>query len=610
MPDRKVTERDRENIAEQVHEEFKRRKGTSHREMRENQWADVDRQLAMKVPEKTSERIEDWMSAGELPLQATSLEVITKEASRLIFPDTTDWYTANAEFTDEWAERVKETSFVAGDKGGTTLGDPSFDTGDLLVHAALDHNHRQYRYRENWKQLVAEALKYGTYIMRHAIVKRSAVSMDHNSVTGRQQRIPMSIPVCVKNYLPDDSLQHLLHEGMEVMPSPIRFYWQKVRDIQRAAKVGGEDQGWVASAVSNLEAAKSGGDDPEQQKGTCQIVELEGDLVTPRSRSEDREFFNKIVTVAVGSGGPKLIRIRDGEEFRSYVEGRYQTDDLTNPYGTSPLIKGVILEDIASEAANRMTDAADLNVRPPVGYSANDVKLVADGGPDLSPGARFKTKFPNAVEVMNNIGDPTALSGILSLMTNMYQFFVATTDERATGALKSHTTAFAADMAQSRGSLRTEDFVSDLERGPLTNSLAIEYELTKKAFGGRTVPVYIDARGLKGFIHFTGAILPKNVVFDVHGSRGVISKRERKQEAMTLASMWLQVVQAMNAAQLPPEQRSGVLELFKEVFREFGFPDPERIIGPAEGLSEAAEGERGLPLELGGVQGAGGLPGA
>ncbi len=89
---RKFNAADFSTIAEFIVEEHRNRK--DRRKHLEAVWAEVDRQIRMEPDlrrkmgsDNTVRRGSEWMSEMELPLQAQTLEVLTADARRMLFPD-------------------------------------------------------------------------------------------------------------------------------------------------------------------------------------------------------------------------------------------------------------------------------------------------------------------------------------------------------------------------------------------------------------------------------------------------------------------------------------------------------------------------------------------
>lgn len=583
--------------AEFIKAEHERRRDAPKRSALEKQWKEIDRQVAMEAaPRKSPEggKAGDWMPAIELPLQASALEVLTADARRLKFPRTSEWYLAHTELSDEYATRFqdrREDNPLIGDKSmGMKLDQ---ETSDALAKGAIDHYHRIYNFRQQIDALDIEAFKYGTYAARVIQVLLPKFASDYRGVKKDRTLGPAVVPVSIKNLFLDDSPQFVMQEGVSIAPAHIRTYFQKLDDLLVAAKTGGVDRGWIESNMKKLEPLGDQG----ENRGHVELLEWEGDLVIPRSQG--RIFLpNIVLTVAVGSGGPWVVRFRESKSpFRSYVVGNYQRDDLTTPYGTSPLLKGRPIQEAATEVANRLIAAGALNAEPPISWDNSDSMLKATGGPIIAPGAQWAADDPSSIKVhaIGNVSD--LLQAYIGLL-QQYEDLTGVTAPRRGASAKSHTTAFSTDVENVRGLVRTEDFVVSQEQGPLSSILYMEYEIIKKSLTSPT-PIYIGTAGMEGFVNLHREDIADNAVFFVQGSAGPGTKREKQQsvvQAFQIAAQLSQISMQMGGPTL------NFNEGFKEIFEAADVTNPERFITSAQGVPNAADG-------VGGVQGTpGGLP--
>jgi len=593
---RKFQRKDWKTAAEFIKDEKERRAGSSTRRELDRHWKEVDRQVAMRPKSSKTEggKPEDWMPDFELPLQATALEVLTADARRLKFPSSSEWYRAHAELSDDYAERYQDRRSDHGLIAKETGGKLDQETADLLAKAAIDHYHRLYRFREQIDRLDIEAFKYGTYAARVVEGLVPKFTRDYRGVRQERTLGPAVVPVSIKNLFLDESPQYVMHEGVAIAPLTIRNYFQRKDDLLKAAKTGGVDKGWIAPNIRRLEPMGDG----DEKRGHVELLEAEGDLVI--GRSGGKIFLpNVVVTVAVGNNGPAVVRYRESKlPFRSYVIGTYHQERLDCPYGTSPLMKGQPIQEAATEAANRLVASACLAAEPPLGWDSTDVRLKARGGPVWFPGAQWEMDDPNAIKVFDEAGGQIEpLLNLYLALLKQYEDLTGVTAPRRGAQTKSHTTAYAVDVEAARGMTRTQDFVVTQEQGPLTSILYMEYEIIKRSLRS-PAPILVDGSGLEGFVNLHADDLADNVVFDVLGSAGPASKREKAQQLIAAFQLMTQV--APVAMQMgAPVPNFG--EFYREILSEVGdVANPERFITSPKGLPNAADG-------LGGVPGPGGV---
>lgn len=573
----KILARDLDGAAQFVTDEQRRRE--TARKDKEREWKEVDRQIAMaplsQESRDASGTMGDWMPQIEMPNQAWTLEVLTADAMRLLFGRGENWYIPHSMFDDELGERVLNSSVIHGDSGETPVGVDNQEFVDMAVRATIDSYHNLYNYRAAWNMMIVEALKYGTFSGRLLVEDVSVLGNDYRGVA--QRKLPMIVPVSIKNLYLDDSSQNLLHEGMQIQPSYIRRYWQKINDVKKAARTGA---GWISDAVKRLSEK-----DVEENGGQIEILEMEGDIVLPRSQGKNIFLENRILTVAV-TGGPTAIRLRESKfKFRSYIDGVYQRDDVISPYGTSPILKARTLQNWASEAANRVAQTAALNADPPIVYDESDVQLTAQGGPRNEPGAAFASDNPSAINRMQQ-GDPNSMLAIFSGVQNMYEQLTGVNDPRRGGGVKSHTTATAEEINLSRSVLRTEDFVNDTLEGAIKNWLYKEWDMIRTIVGVKR-PVLIMGQGVNDYIDVSKDILPEVVDFEAPGSVGILTLREKRENFMAAMNQSAQIEQLRVQLGGQPQNWDAMLE---EMWSLFEVQNAGRFFGSGAAVPGDDEG--------------------
>lgn len=586
------------SIAHWIMSEKERRANDPRRKTLEKIWCEIDRQLAMEPMAKQilSGQKEDWFPDIELPLQFDCLEVNAADVRRLIFPRGPEWYSVSADMSDDYLERFqkrRESVPMIGDTPAQMKMDQ--DTANTIVKATVDHFHRLYDFRSKVDLFVLEAIKYGTSVTR---VREVALHKFHHDFRGTKTNKltgPALVPCSIKSVWLDDTPLAVMHEGLSVSPGQIRGGWRKLRDVQNAISIGGPERGWRQASLKKIEAVES----KDQHEGCVEYLEFEGDLIVPRGRGESIFLPNVEVTIAVGKGGPEVIRFRTNDfAFSSYLVGTYMRDDLASPYGTSPLMKGQPLQEAATLCMNDLLGAAALSARPPMFYDRNDSELVSRGGPDYYPGAQTPTDSPDAVERMES-PDVGALVNAYAGVLKQYEDLTAVNDPRRGGATKSHTTAYANDMEQTRGLSRTDDFVQGLEHGPLTSMLYMEFEIIKSAMK-KQESIQVDQGGIEGWCKVASADLPDQCAFRVHGSAGVLNERQQAEQFAAATNITLQL--AAIAAQFGQPFAVQFGDIALEAFRRAGINNGAKFVGPtAGGNASAAPPAAAVPQAAAGV---------
>ena len=518
---RRFDRRDFSKIGESIKAELDKRK--HKRKDLEKQWKEVDRQVAMKPPEREKRDGTDWMPDMELPLQAQALEVLTADARRLLFPRDKDWFRCHAKATDEYLRAVQEAIVMSGDEEEQVIVPTQSDL-NTLTESILVHFHSQYDFRAAIDSLNIQAFKYGTYVAHVRWAKREVFSNDFRGIYRERDEMPVVVPGDIKSTYLDTSAQMVAREGMMIAPSIIREYKQKLADLKLAAKIRNPQSmsgGWMPGNISKLQA-----DD-----GHVKLIEMEGDLIIPRSQA-DAFIPNCIVTIAMGAN-LQVVRYRENPyPFRLFQTGTYHMED-NGVYGVSPLMKGVPIQMAATEAMNRLIQTITLNTEPPIWYDPNDQYWRAQGGPKIEPRALWTSLTkPEPIP----IGNPSGMMQIYFALLKQYEELTGVTAPRLGAQTKSHQTAFAVDMEVTRGQTRTVDYVQCFME-TLTNILHMELEMLRG--GMEDTSVFIPKYA--GYVDVTKEAIPEDAYIEVYGSSSPMEKREQEQKEFSAFQMLLQL---------------------------------------------------------------------
>jgi len=583
-------------LAQWVRSELARRKQA--RSDREKVWKEVDRQIAMNPKYRAVNDREPnpmrpaWYPNIETPLQFNALEVISADVRRLTFPRIGPWYKVSAAITDEYRDRWDSRRLKKAIIGKIPLEmNLDQETADIIVKQTLEHFHRIYDFKSSIGLFDTERLKYGTGTIRVRQVKAARSAHEYRGQWSDKTIGPKVIPCTMWHTYLDDSWSAVLHEGEIIGPTIIRIIGsQPIEDLRQAAELGGSDDGWIVRNVNQL-IGKMGEDG---KSDTVELLEVEGDIVVPKSTSGSIYLPNVILTIAgqTQKDNAGVVRFRTNPmPFRSYVVGHYFKHDSRHAYGDSPLMKGVPLQEISTESTNDFLAGSRLKVLKPIAYDRTDPTLAAQGGPIIYPGAMWPADAPNALEPID-VGDPAAALNAALSMIKLHEDTTGANDARRGQRLKSHTTAGAAEIEASQGISRTDDFVTDSLAGPLTTVLHMEYEIAKDSM---KTPQYIriDAEGIEGWIKLASGDLADMVEFEPIGAEGIIEERQRARSFIE-ASTFVVTGLAPAAAQLGIPMTINFEAIGREAYERAGV-NPSKFIGPANVIAEGAAAESVIP---------------
>ena len=584
-----IDPKDFSSIAESIIQEWTDRK--TRRDDLEKHWDEIDRQLRMQpeLSHKTDTKGKvikgmEWMPEIELPLQAQTLEILTADVRRLLFPNNRDSFTARAALTDKYINAFDRAgSPFSGERPGKEQDRHAVlnqDNGDRLAAAMITHWRSQYDYRAHVDVINAQAISKGFGVGRLRKVRRRILGHDARIGGSINQKIPMLVPRDARKVYLDDNATAVMHEGETLGPNIIQEQPITYADLDASAADGGtdptnDDGGYIPEEIAKL----------SDIKGTIQLVELEGDLVIDSS-SSTLIIRDVIVTAATGTNKGKntsigLVRYREGEEFSSYIIHHYHLEGPEFAYGASPLLKGMPIAKLAAQAMNRVMESAQLKNSPPIGWDKTELAFALKGGPVVAPHALWPTADLDAIKVFIDVGgDPTTMFAVFTGLVSLYADMTGVTPPRLGAQTKSHTTAFAKDVELNQGAVRTVDFVRSILEGPMTRSLALEYRMGLSTMKGRNM-IYMP--NWNEFVNITKGHLPDIVKFTAIGAGAPAEDQARDQKQLAAAQLALQIDQA---GQQSGQQTSiNLPALIRQILEKGGWTDVDDLLtsgDPAE----------------------------
>jgi hypothetical protein len=543
MADDKVVEkkrfdtRDFDYIAEHILEERDNRK--AKRKDMEEQWKEIDRQLAMtpktaykKMPNGRYKPGMGWMPEKELPLQAQTLEILCADARRMIFPDNGPWFRAHSLVTDEYLQKVDFQSMISGDENDMPSRIDQ-DNADKMVEGIIADIHEQSGFFAQIDRFNAEAFKYGTGVGRVRKARKSTYVETARGTAKEEQLLPVLFASSIKDTYLDETPQYVLNEGFVIGPATIFCKRQKLSDLVLAAQKGSkdpndEDGGWMPKEFKGMESDKD---------GTVEVVRWEGDLVVERKTTDNIFVPGALVTVVISGGKPRVVKMAFREKpFSSYVTQPYHIENVTSPYGVGPLMKGEPLQAAATEMFCRLLQSAILNTEPPVQYDPEDPYFASSGGPLIEPRALWGSS--SEIKPVQ-IGDPSALLQAYITIATHYADVTGMHAPRLGQQTVSHTTAYAKEAELSRGQVRTVDYANSLLDGAIGRILDMQFSYLKDVWGRGVRDIWIPDYG--GYVRIFKDAIPPACAFEIFGSAGPAENRARITDQMAALQQVIQI---------------------------------------------------------------------
>ena len=539
---RKITRKDWEKAQETIKQELKRRKDNPWRQKHERQWKEVDRQVAMEadMARYNDKNPQDWHNNIELGELSVASEVLSADFRRLVFPNNRSWFEGHVELPPEV------------DKNGPVPPDAKvqkFVDGDL--RALMTQQHRDFNFKNRIDLSVKEAFHHGSYVAE--CIEYDATKIDARSGI-ENVSAPVWQPHSMWNCYPDMSASII---GMD------QFYRGSMIIVEYMPLSSVKDMmvgpGWMPSQFKHIPKKRK-----EDQRDTndIEIVKYYGDL------EFDRQDGTIVLpnTKSILANGIIIYHREIELPFAPIIYGGYERMDIRDPYYTSPLIKQSPTQKVGSSMANGFLDSVDLNNRPPMGY---DQKEFPGMEPDYAPGAKNgNARNPESAVHFWDVPDPTAAFEGMRWAVGQINLGTSVNPPRAGGKSdRTEKTAFEVRKEAQGGEIRTIDFIDKFEDN-LRAFLYMQHEINKKNL--KNYSYYNPEMDAPDFNRKSKDELPRNVHFEVVGSKGILGEEERA-EKTTMVTSFASGNELFSPLLNP-------IEILKEMYMDAGQKNPERLL--------------------------------
>ena len=544
---RKILKRDFEDVQGFIETELKNRETSSFRKSHESIWKEVDRQVAMQPMKKFAKNKEvdpGWRNVVELGELTRASEVITADVMRIMFPSNRFWFETHselqAELNEETGEKVPAQSQVQ-------------ERTDGKLRALMTQQHQDFGFKNRVELSIKEALHHGSFVAEAIFDTAERVYQG----TGIETiSAPVWQPHSMWNCFPDPSPSVIgtdnFYKGSMIIKSYLPLF--KIKQLKGS--------GWFTDNFSKIPKRKNKNKDIDTED--VELIKYYGDFEIKRGDGA-MLFLNSKVIIANGI----LIFYETNElPFSPIIFSGYERQDIRDPYHVSPIIKLSPMQKVGSIMANRFMDAVELKTEPPGMYDGNDAYLVQSGGPVIAPGANTPTKGQVNWQLLET-GDPAAALSGLELTLRQLQSGTGV-DALRSGAVDSNQEKTATEIRRTSQSseIRTIDFVDKLERSGIRPFLYMQHELNKSKMG--TYSFYNPEMGAPDFERLTKEELPKNIHFEIVGSKGVLGEEERSTKMAAVTGFLL--------SNPVTAQLVDTTSIAKQMYQDAGVKNPENFL--------------------------------
>ncbi len=491
---RRVMGRDQTDIATFINDELKRRKGSEWRKKHEARWKEVDRQISMEPPEVSGSDPGEWHNAIQLGDLTDASETITADILRLVFPTERKFFVPHVEMRGPINE--------AGEEDPPPPEQQRAVNG--VVRSFMVQQHKDFGVRGRVKLGLKEALHHGSVV---ATVDQERLFKFEGGSKPAHLKAPVPQIHSMWNSYPDSSpaIQgtELFYRGSMIIVS-----WVPLQ-------VALEMPGWINK--DKLQEAHS----KKKLHEHIEIITYYGDIFL--KRHDGNILFPNRKTVV--NGTVFLESTVNKTAYSPVIYTGYERDDVRDPYFTSPIVKRAPMGKFATHMANKTMDSVDLKVSPPIAYDSLDNSMKGEG-PQIYPNAKIPNRGNVNIQTLD-VGDPA--TGLAALQWAKQDMAQGTTVDSVRAGVASGTEQTATEVikTEQRAEVREVEFSSSWESGFMLPYLIMQHDLNLD--GLETYRFYNDEPHSPDFLRFTKKNLPKNIIFEVTGSKTLLGEQERTQ---------------------------------------------------------------------------------
>ena len=534
--------RDHDEIAKYIEEELERRKQTDWRRKHEARWKEVDRQISMDPPAAIKEDKDNpdaWHNAIQLGDLTDASETITADILRLVFPTERKWFQPNIEL---------KSGEIDPDTGREIPIEPEIQRGENgILRSFMVQQHKDFGVRGRVKLALKEVLHHGSVV---ATVDDQRMLKYEGGTKPKHLKAPVPEVHSMWNCYPDSSPSiqgtELFYGGSMII----------VKSMPLSSAL--EMPGWI-----NKDQLQSSWRD--KKKGLhdhIEIIIFYGDIFLKR-HDGNVLFPNRKTTV---SANVFLESVVNKTAYSPVIYTGYERDDVRDPYFTSPIVKRAPMGLFITHMANNTMDAVDIAVKPPGQYDSTDNSLKANP-PQVYPGAMFPSRGGQGVNFFD-VGDPA--TGLAAMQWGKQELQEGTTVNATRKGVSPGTEQTATEVIQTeqRAEVREVEFSSSFEAGFMLPYLTMQHDYN--LLGLEPYRFRNDEPHTPDFLRATKSDLPKNVIFEVTGSRTILGEQERSQRFLQTATL---VAQSEQTARETDWQ-----EVTRQAWEDSKQKDPERFL--------------------------------
>ena len=549
---RRILDRDFDKVEAFIKSELEDRQNNQFRKAHERKWKEVDRQLSMEPMKRVSPdgrpiKGQEWRSAIELGELTKASEIITADVMRIIFANA-NWFEPHVELEGQVDPRTGRYVIESGDQ----------EKADGLLRSLMVQQHEDFNFKDRFELAVKEALHHGAFV--------AEIEWDQQMVADgakvKSIDSPVIKPYSMWNAYPDPS-PSVIGTGMFYTGSMILIEYMPLHKLK-----GMKGEGWIQSRLKKVKKEEHNEKDNEVKD--VKLVKYYGDVVIERADGDDIYLPNmKCIT----ANGTLVYADANKLPYPSVIFAGYERQDPRDPYYTSPIIKQSPIQKFTTVMANKFADAVELRVQPPIEFDANDPDYVANGGPDIAPGAKSGTKSMGKGMKILEIGEPNQALTAMQFGFRQLQEGLGVSSLRQGTESSDRQTATEAKLMEQGSEVRTIDFIGRLERQALRPFLYMQHNLNRKFL--KEYEFYSNEMDTPDIVRVVNSDIQVSCHFSVVGAKGILGEKERNQNISNVT-----VFASGNPLFAPKLKAERIL---LDMYRDAGKRNPEEWVQAEEG---------------------------
>lgn len=501
---RRILERDFDKVEDFIKDELKTREKNPFRKKHEGRWKEVDRQISMDPMKRVSpdgrEIKPTWHNVFELGELTKASEIITADVMRIVFANE-NWFEPHAQLEGMMDPASGKYVIHSGDQ----------EKADGLLRSLMVQQHKDFGFKDRFELSIKEALHHGSFVAE----VRWEQQMISDGAKIKTIGAPVWVPHSMWNSYPDTS-PSVIGTNMFYTGNMILVEYMPLHKLKRMS-----GEGWLPNRIKQVK--KEEHKDKDNETPDVKLVKWFGDVVIERG---DGDIYLPNMEVKLANGTLVFAKPND-LPYPNVIYAGYERQDIRDPYYMSPIIKQSPMQKFTTVMANKFADAVELMVQPPVEYDGNDPDYVANGGPDLSPGAKNPTKSMGKGFKSLEIGHPESALNALQFGFRQLQEGLGVSSLRQGSETSDRQTATEAKLMEQGSEVRTIDFIGRLERQGARPYLYMQHSYNRKKL--TEYEAYSNEMDTPDVVRFTRKDIDLSAHFDVVGAKGILGEQQRQQ---------------------------------------------------------------------------------